>query len=216
MTDSKPPAPAPQDTGADDRALAELAIALIASRVSVAPKRLAAPGPTRAQLDELLSAAAAAPDHGTLTPWRFVEVGEAARADLAAVFEAALVDRDPSVGEIERGKAREKAFRAPLLLLAVARLGPDAPEVPAVDRLVSLGAALQNLLLAAHALGYGAMLTSGRSMASAVLHRAFGLGAQEQAVCFVSVGTPIRAAGARERPSPASLLSRWRPPERDA
>ncbi|HSN31486.1 MAG TPA: nitroreductase [Ideonella sp.] len=192
------------ETPADDAE--DFALTLIASRHNVSPKRLAAPGPTPEQLRTLLAAAAAAPDHGLLTPWRFVVVPTGQRHRLAEAFALALVDRDPAATPAQIEAAREKAHRAPLLLLAVARLGPDDPDVPAAERLVSLGAAIQNLLLAAHAMGYGAGLTSGRAMTSPRLRELFALADGELPVCCINVGTvgshrPPR----RNRPDPETF-----------
>ena len=145
---------------------AEAACALIASRQNVSPKRLVDPGPSAEQLDALLSLAAAAPDHGLLLPWRFILVPAAQRQDLAEVFALALIDRDPGATLQQIESAREKAHRAPLLLVAIACLGPREPDTPPLERMVSMGAAIQNLLLGAHAMGFGAGLTSGQAMAS--------------------------------------------------
>lgn len=180
---------------------------LISSRHNVAPKRLVAPGPSDAQLRTMLEMAAAAPDHGRLTPWRFVIVPPHKRGALAEVFARALLERDPAAADAQVAAAREKAHRAPLLMLAVVRHGPDAPEVPAVERLVSLGAAIQNLLLAAHALGFGSGLTSGRAMTSPHLRALFALADAEVPVCFVNLGTVSAAKPPRPRPEPASFCS---------
>ena len=78
---------------ADDTA--GLAAALIKSRQTILPKRLGAPGPNVAELAAILQAAAHAPDHGQLTPWRFVLVPDTSRTLLADVFAEALLERDP-------------------------------------------------------------------------------------------------------------------------
>jgi nitroreductase len=180
--------PAADDFGA-------LAQALIHSRQTVLPKRLFAPGPDADQRRQLLLAAAAAPDHGQIRPWRFVVVPEACRASAA-----------------EREASREKAFRAPLVMLAVARLGvqrADAREtpVPPAERYVSLGCALQNMLLAAHAMGYAAALTSGQAMTSTALRALFALAPDEEAVCFLNVGTADRRKPMRQRPDPSEFVT---------
>lgn len=187
--------------------LALLAQALMASRQSVLPKRLAEPGPDAQQLHRLLQAAAAAPDHGELRPWRLVIVPAAKRELLAGAFEAALLERDAGATDSERAAARDKAYRAPLLMLAVARLGPAQPDTPPAERLVALGAALQNLQLLAHAMGYGAGLTSGQALRSQPLRALFRLTAEEEAVCFVSVGSVTQRKPMRPRPSPHEISS---------
>lgn len=181
---------------------------LIASRHNVSPKRLLEPGPDPAQLDTLFEAAAAAPDHGEITPWRFVIVPADKRARLAQVFVQALADRDPAATPAQIEAAREKAHRAPLLMLAVARLGTADPDIPAVERLVSLGCAIQNMLLAAHAMGFACGLTGGQALPSPRLRELFKLADGETAVCFVNVGTAVtRKAEGRVRPGAASFVS---------
>lgn len=186
----------------------DLALTLIASRHNVSPRRLADPGPSDAQLQRLLAAAAAAPDHGNLTPWRFIRVPAGQRHRLAEVFGQALLDRDPAATAEQLEAAREKAHRAPLLMLAVARLGPSEPNVAALERMVSMGAAIQNLLLAAHAMGFGVGLTSGQAMRSPRLAALCGLSAGEEPVCCINVGTVTRRKPpARPRPAPAQFFS---------
>ena len=195
-------------TAATDNDVFAVAQALIESRQNVSPKRLVEPGPTQRQLEALLNLAAAAPDHGLLAPWRFVLVPATQRHRLAEVFALALIDRDPGATLEQIESAREKAHRAPLLLVAVACLGTREPNTPALERMVSMGAAIQNILLGAHAMGFGAGLTSGQAMASPRLHRLCGLGEGESAVCCINIGTVTqRKASKRLRPVPAGLCS---------
>ena len=205
------------DGSADDGAdLAGLVLALIGSRQSVSPKRLHAPGPDAAQLQKMVEAAACAPDHRGLRPWRLIRITDAQRAPLADLFEACLRDRadghEPVLSADDVAKSRDKAQRAPTLLLAVLKAAPDDPEVPLIERAVTLGAALMNLLLAAHGLGYGAMLTSGRAVRSPRFAAAFALAADEQAVCFVSIGTPL-VVKRHGRGGAADYLGDWAGPQ---
>jgi len=125
----------------------------ILSRHSVSPKRLANPGPSPSQIMQLMAAAAAAPDHGKLQPWRFIEFPQNNRTALADVFEAALRERLPNATSDALLRAREKAGRAPVLLGLVLRLNhkSDVPHVD--DQLASGGAALQNVLLGVNEMG---------------------------------------------------------------
>ena len=126
-----------------DSALAgEWADALIHGRRTVLPKRLAAPGPDATQLQRILGAAAAAPDHGELIPWRFVIIPDDARSSLADAFAASLRERDAQATEEQLTQARDKAFRSPLLLLAVATMGEPADDIPPTERLLSAGCAI--------------------------------------------------------------------------
>ena len=181
---------------------------LIGSRQNVSPKRLVEPGPTAEQLHDLLSLAAAAPDHGLLTPWRFIIVPADQRHRLAEVFALALIDRDPGATLEQIESAREKAHRAPLLMVAIACLGSREPDTPPLERMVSMGAAIQNLLLGAHAMGFGAGLTSGQAMASKRLSELCGLATDEVPVCCVNIGSVSkRKPGTLVRPLPAAFVS---------
>ena len=193
----------PVDSGASG----QWAAALIGHRQTVLPKRLVEPGPNESQLDLIFRAAAAAPDHGELLPWRFVVIPVLARPRLAQVFAASLLERDPDASADQVAQAREKAFRAPLLMLAVVRTGPPNGEIPACERLLSAGCAIQNMLLVATALGFASALTSGKALRSPALKHLFSLERDEQAVCFVSLGTATKRKPARLRPEPDRFIS---------
>jgi nitroreductase len=179
---------------------------LMDARRTVLPFRLGEPGPDAAQLQAILAAAANAPDHRSLLPWRFITVAPDQRDALAEVFAQALLERDPQAAPHEVAKAREKGFRSPFLALLVVDAEKGDADIGLAERLISAGAAAQNLLLMATALGYGSALTAGQSVRSAVLHRFFGLRASEQAVCFVNIGTALSHGTARVRPAVADYV----------
>ncbi len=174
--------------------------ALIHTRQHIGPKRLVSPGPDDATLRDILRAATAAPDHERLRPWRVLVLGPTARETLAQAFADALLERDPHALPRQVQDARDKAYRSPVLILAIADLRADDDDVPHVERLVTLGCAIQNLLLAAHARGFGSGLSSGRALRSRALRDAFGVCEGEHAVCFISLGMPTRSRPAGPRP----------------
>jgi nitroreductase len=181
----------------------------ILSRHSVSPKRVVSPGPSHGQIMQLMAAAAAAPDHGKLQPWRFIEFPENSRADLSDVFAAALLERLPNADDEAIMRAREKASRAPVLLGLVLRLNHQS-DVPHVDdQLASGGAALQNVLLAVHAMGFGARALSGQAVRTSSFRAALKLDADETFLCFIAIGTPTSAPKSRLRANPETLLTRW-------
>ncbi|MCF8155022.1 MAG: nitroreductase family protein [Rhodoferax sp.] len=194
---------------ASGKELMEYTNALIHSRQNVSPRRLAEPGPSDQQCQDILGTAAAAPDHGQLVPWRFVIVPKHRRELLAEVFGLALLDRDPNATPEQVESAREKAYRAPFLMLAIARLaGTDTQtEIGNSERLVSFGCAIQNILLSAHGAGFGTGLTSGQAMASPRLRALFSLNRHEQAVCCINIGTVTKRKPARLRPDMASFVT---------
>ena len=184
-----------------------MAAALMDARQTILPKHLFAPGPDAEQLDMIFSAAASAPDHGQLLPWRLVRVPTASRAALADVFADALRARDAQATDAQLAQAREKAHRAPLLLLLVVDGQRGDPEIDLHERIVSAGCAVQNLLLMATALGFASALTSGKALKSAGLRQLFALTDADHALCFVSVGTARARRPARLRPVPADFVT---------
>ena len=179
----------------------ECAEKLIHGRVHVSPKRLGDPGPDASQKNQILLAANAAPDHGRMMPWRFVEIGKGSREALGEVFHQCLFDRDQNATHTQLQEAREKALRGPLLLLAVANYAGDTNEISKEEKLVSLGCAIQNILLSAYALGFGSGLSSGKALQSPGLRNLFNLAIHEDPICFITIGTVTQNKPGRIRPN---------------
>lgn len=178
----------------------EFAEKLIHGRVHISPKRLGNPGPSDSQKNQILLAANAAPDHGRMVPWRFIEISETSRKSLGEVFAQCLLERDQSASLIQLQEAREKALRGPLLLLAIANYVDDANEVSKEEKLVSLGCAIQNILLSAYALGFGSGLSSGKALQSPRFRSLFHLTDHEDPICFITIGTVTQKKPGRVRP----------------
>jgi hypothetical protein len=92
-------------------------------------------------------------------------------------------------------------------VLAIARLGPCEPDIEPLERMVSLGAAIQNFLLCAQGMNYGSSLTSGQAMRAEPLRQLFQLCDGEHAVCCINVGTVAKRKQMRLRPTPSSFVS---------
>ena len=180
---------------------------LIHGRVHVSPKRLGSPGPDEKQKQQILLAANAAPDHGRMMPWRFIEISKGSRSALGEVFYQCLKDRDHLATSLQLQEAREKALRGPLLLLAVLNTADEAHEISKEEKLISLGCAIQNVLLSAYALGFGSGLSSGKALQSQRMRDLFKLGKQEDPICFITIGTVTKNKLGRPRPSLAKYYS---------
>lgn len=190
----------------DGHDLSQDLAALMEARQTVLPKRLGGQAPDLAALHHWLASAASAPDHGQLLPWRLLLVPAAQRQRLGQAFADALCERDPAATPEQREQAREKALRAPVLLLVVVNGASGDPEVDLNERIFSAGCAVQNLLLAATARGWGSALTSGKALKSRALRELFALGPAEHALCCVSIGTVSSRKPARPRPSVADYV----------
>lgn len=180
---------------------------LIEARQTVLPWRLTQPGPDPEQLARILGAAAAAPDHRSILPWRFIAVPDNQRTRLAQAFAQALLQRDPTATPEDVARAREKADRSPFLALVVLDTGKGDACIGADERLISAGCALQNVLLMATAIGFGSALTAGQAIHSEALRALFGLAPSERAVCFLSIGTAASHRASRVRPVVADYFS---------
>lgn len=188
----------------------EQSLAPLLSRRSVSPKRLSLPAPDLTELDMMIQAALRAPDHGALRPWRIVEFRSTERDALARCFEQEKLRRDPLASAFDLAKAREHATRAPVLLAFV--VSPrQRSKVPLREQWLAAGAALANLLNAAHHLGYGASILSGERCFDAPLLRQLGIDAEESLAGFVSIGTIVQAPPAANVPPSAAVWSCWMP-----
>lgn len=176
------------------------------TRRTTQPHQLMAPGPDDRQLRLLFEAAASAPDHDQILPWRFTVVEASARERLADAFAQALRLRDPLAQARDLEEVRKKAFRAPLLMLLTVNIGPELGDVPPSERYLSAGCAVQNLLLQAQALGYGSCLSSNDAISSQPVRAFFKLSPADEPVCLVSVGTPMWLRHFKPRPKPAFFV----------
>ncbi len=173
----------------------------------VSPKELGEPAPDDAALRKIIAAALRAPDHGRLRPWRFIAIRGEGRNRLGDVLAASLSRRDPNAGaELER--ERQKAMRAPLVLVVAAHM-TQSPKIPPVEQLLSAGAAVQNVMLACHALGYGAVWKTGAAAYDAGVKEALGLEAGDGIAGFVYIGTPAAVPKAPAPLDPADFLRAW-------
>ncbi len=191
----------------DEPSAAYFAHELIHARQTVLPKRLVDPGPSTEQLHQICLAASAAPDHGKLIPWRFVLIPASARHRLAKVFVDALLSRDAQATPEQLAQAAEKAYRAPTLILAIAKTAAEDTGIDSYERMVSVGCAVQNMLLTATAMGFGSALTSGKALRSNQLSSLFSLTEGEVAVCFLSVGSVSKSKPIRMRPEVNDYLT---------
>jgi len=182
----------------------------------VSPLRLADPGPDAPTLDRLLPAGLRAPDHGRLRPWRFLVIRGEARRRFGDLLAESLRRRTPDAPEASLEAERAKALRAPVIVV-VAVTPRDTQRIPAVEQVLSAGAAAQNLLIAAHALGYGAFWRTGAAAYDQALAAALGLGGEDSIAGFIYIGD-IAVPGKAKNADPAGVVTEWtaRAPESSA
>ena len=159
------------------------ALTVLQKRVSSAI--LDEPAPTEEQLQEMFKAALRAPDHGALTPWRFLTISGDARQE----FSDALYAIREAEGITGRGLTKMKTIglRAPMIIVAIASL-KESEKIPDVEQDWSAVAATQNLILAAEALGLGAIWRTGWPAFHPEVNEFLGLSEKEKIVGYVYVG----------------------------
>ncbi|PLS75209.1 MAG: nitroreductase [Actinobacteria bacterium] len=178
--------------------------------------RLSEPAPSSEELRLVLAAAAAAPDHGELRPWRFVVLQGAAKDGFGRVLADALLTRcrakgvAPTDGQL--CKERTKLGRAPLVVVVAAVRRPS-DTIPWEEQFAAGAAAAQNALIAATALGYGSMWRTGEVAYDDEVKGALGLAAEDAIVGFLYLGTATpEVAKPSRRPDLAGLVEHWEPP----
>jgi nitroreductase len=184
------------------------ALELLKTRRSLKPVELTGPGPSAAEIDTLLTVASRVPDHGKLIPWRFIvfegEARAAAGEAIATAFRAKYPDAKPEHVDHER----KRLARAPLVIAVVSRAMPHV-KIPEWEQVLSAGAAAMSLVLAAHALGYGAnWITEWYAYDRRALD-ALGIKQNEKIAGFIHIGTPISPPEDRPRPPLDEIATRF-------
>jgi len=170
--------------------------------------QLELPVPDAAQLGRVFAAAGRAPDHRLLRPWRYLVVGGDDREALGRLFLDAVTASDPERAVRDAVKLRQMPLRAPMILVAILRLQAH-PTVPDWEQWLSLGASVQNLLLALHGEGFAGMWRSGDLAEHPRVRAGLGLADNERIGGFIYVGTPT--AGKAAPPEPEGLWQAWTP-----
>ncbi|MCP5471098.1 MAG: nitroreductase family protein [Sinobacteraceae bacterium] len=168
--------------------------------------KLVEPAPDRAQLETLLRAAVRAPDHGRLAPWRFAVLQGEARARLGEAMAEVLRQRTPDVAAEVLDGERRKALRAPVVI-AVAVSPQPLPKIPEVEQIAAVAAGIENLILAAHALGFGSMWKTGPAAYNPIVNRALGFEPTDRILGFVYLGTAVTRAPVRA--AEIDAVTRW-------
>jgi nitroreductase len=186
------------------------ALALLLQRRSVPSRQLGEPAPDEATLQALLQAAIRVPDHGKLVPFRLVRLHGAAKLRFGERLAERAIERDPGLSEAQQEKERLRYTFAPLVIVVVARLHRDS-TIPEIEQKLCAGNVAHNVLLGAHALGYGAQWLTGWAAYDERVAAILGLADHEQVIGFIHIGTPIIEIPDRDRPALADLLSSWAP-----
>jgi nitroreductase len=182
------------------------AMELLLSRESAL--KLEPPGPDRAELDAIFQSAVRAPDHGRLRPWRFVVIQEDKRTRFGDVMADCMRRREPGASDEMLQRERDKAMRAPIIVVAAAHV-QKGHKIPEVEQWAASVAAAQNIMLAANALGYGAMWKTGAPAYDATVKQSLGLAQDDEIIGFMYLGKQVGGGIQVPRPAAAEYVSVW-------
>ena len=167
------------------------------TRVSV-PK-VTTEEPPRETILKLLDAGNQAPNHHRVRPWRFFVLTGEARTRLGDVMAASLLDREPAATPEQLDKTRALPLRAPVIVA----VGVDAPReerIIEIENVCAAAAACQNILLAAHDLGLGAMWRTGVWARDPKVKEFFGLSPEQHLIAFLYIGYAAGEVKLTDRP----------------
>ena len=185
-------------------------IDFLLSRRSILARMMDGPGPGDEDLRTIMEAGMRVPDHGRLTPWRFIVIRGDAREKLGETLGAAFVRNNPDAIEEQVELERERLTRAPVVIAVVSKTVKEH-KIPEWEQILSSGAACQTMLIAALSMGYAAQWITEWYAYDPEVKRALGLDADDQIAGFVYLGHEAETPAERNRPDYDDIVSEWAP-----
>lgn len=186
-------------------------LAHLDSRRSGKPREMVAPGPNEAELQEIIAQAMRSPDHGKLTPWRFIEIAADQRSAFADLLKKAWIAQNPGSAHLDLSALEQFATQAPnlVVLLSTPIIGS---KIPLWEQQLSAGAVAMNMLHAAHARGFVGSWITGWAAFDPMVKAALGGNETDQIAGYFFFGSAGHPLEERPRPAVADKFTRWTPP----
>ncbi|WP_300543187.1 nitroreductase [Maricaulis sp.] len=200
-----PDFPAPGERLAPSHANADT-LTLLTRRRSTVALSLNEPGPSPAQLERLIGIASRVPDHGKLAPWRFIVFEGEARSRFGGILAKVFAAKTSGASEDQIAFEAGRFTRAPLVVAVISTV-TENHKIPEWEQVLSAGAACQNMLIAASAMGFGAQWLTEWYAYDADVKDVLGLKSGERVAGFVYVGSA--ADEPVERVRPKAHVGRW-------
>jgi len=178
------------------------------TRRSVGIGFLKDPGPTPAELDEILTIGTRVPDHGKFVPWRLIVIEGDARVKAGERLAAIQKARNPAIDEASLDNERRQFLPAPVTIGVLLSPKPN-PKAPEMEQLLSAGNVCFNLSHAAFALGFAASWTNRWYGFDPEAQQMLGARGGERFVGFIHIGTPTTVIEDRDRPDLRKVVTRW-------
>jgi nitroreductase len=184
------------------------AIELLKLRRSVKPREMSEPGPSPVELETILTIGARVPDHGKLTPWRFIVFEGGARVRAGEVIAKVFARKNPQATAADIEVEKRRLTDAPLVIGVVSFTKPH-PKVPPWEQELSAGASAMNMVTAATAFRYGACWLTGWFAFDRDVLDGLGLKANEKLAGFIHIGTQTKPSEDRPRPALSDIVTRF-------
>lgn len=178
----------------------------LATRRSVPAFQMCDPGPSTAELEQILTLAVRVPDHGKIAPWRFVVYRGAERARIGEALLAMALEKNPELSEEMIGVERARFTRAPVVIGVISTAGPHV-KIPEWEQLMSAGAVCLNLLMAANALGYVSNWLTEWFAYDEKAHPLLGIKPGEKVAGFIHIGSTTFPITERPRPALGDVVT---------
>jgi len=169
---------------------------------------LTGPGPDAAQLQDILTIAARAPDHRRVVPFRFIVFEGEARARFGLALKEVFLENEPEAGEARAECEGNRFLRAPVVVAVISSTNPNH-RTPEWEQILTSGAVCQNMLLAASAYGFAAQWLTEWYACDEKALAALGLEPGEKVAGYVYIGTATEDPKERGRPDMKAIISRW-------
>jgi len=153
--------------------------------------KLTSPHPSNLEMKDVYQAALRAPDHAWLRPWKFIEITGESRNKLGQAF-VNCARKTEELDQEKENKIAALPLRSPMVIVVIAKINHDKPNVPRIEQIQSTAAAAQNILLALHDKGYGAYWRTGKysSERNEYISSELSLNREDEVLGYLYVGTP--------------------------
>ncbi len=174
----------------------------LATRRSAPAQALTGPGPDPDQVTDILTLGARTPDHGKLTPWRFVVMGTETRAGIAERLAVMATQKGLPPKAVA---VLAKLTAAPTTVLVISTAAPGLK--PVWEQELSAGAVCMNIEHAASALGFASSWITDWYSYDAEAAALFGVTEGEKVAGFIHIGTAGEPLLERDRPDVTRLTT---------
>ncbi len=187
----------------------ESTLDLLMLRRSLTVKDMAHPGPSAAQLEQILTIGSRVPDHKKQVPWRFLTFEGKSRADIGKILRATFEEKNPDADNTILEFEQNRFMRAPLIIAVISTATPENPKVPEWEQILTAGAVCQNILIAANAMGFAGQWLSEWYCYDDDVLKAMNVAPVERVAGFIYIGTATKEPAERGRPDLTEITQSW-------